>query len=39
MSGTQFDPLAVEAFGAEEKILREMVAMKCGMASGAMQAG
>ena len=39
MSGTQFDPLAVEAFSAEEKTLREMVAMKCGMASGAMQAG
>ena len=32
MSGTQFDPQAVEAFSAEEKILREMVAMKCGMA-------
>ncbi len=32
MSGTQFDTQAVEAFSAEEKILREMVAMKCGMA-------
>ena len=39
MSGTQFDPLAVEAFSAEEKPLREMVAMKCGMAPGAMGAG
>lgn len=32
LAGTQFDPRAVEAFGAEEKTLREMVAMKCGMA-------
>jgi len=31
LAGTQFDPLAVEAFSAEEKTLREMVAMKCGM--------
>lgn len=29
MSGTQFDPLAVQAFLAEEKTLREMVAAKC----------
>lgn len=34
LAGTQFDPLAVEAFSAEEKTLREMVAMKCGMAPG-----
>lgn len=33
LAGTQFDPLAVEAFSAEEKTLREMVAMKCGMVS------
>ncbi|MHB1233959.1 MAG: hypothetical protein ACYCZQ_15440 [Burkholderiales bacterium] len=33
-AGTQFDPQAVEAFSAEEKALREMVAMKCGMAPG-----
>ncbi|MDP1682147.1 MAG: HD-GYP domain-containing protein [Burkholderiales bacterium] len=39
MSGTQFDPQAVEAFSVEEKILREMVAMKCGMAPIAMEAG
>lgn len=38
MAGTQFDPLAVEAFSAEEKTLREMVAMKCGMASIAIEA-
>ena len=30
MSGTQFDPIAVEAFLAEEPTLREMVALKCG---------
>lgn len=30
MSGTQFDPVAVEAFLAEEPTLREMVALKCG---------
>ena len=29
MSGTQFDPAAVQAFLAEEAILREMVAAKC----------
>jgi len=29
MSGTQFDPLAVQAFLAEEATLREMVASKC----------
>lgn len=29
MSGTQFDPVAVQAFLAEEPILREMVAAKC----------
>ncbi|MFY9315918.1 MAG: HD domain-containing phosphohydrolase [Burkholderiales bacterium] len=29
-SGTQFDPVAVEAFLAEEVVLREMVAAKCG---------
>ena len=29
MSGTQFDPLVVVAFSAEEKILREMVELKC----------
>lgn len=29
MSGSQFDPKAVEAFIAEEVILREMVEMKC----------
>lgn len=29
LSGIQFDPLAVEAFRAEEKVLREMVALKC----------
>lgn len=28
-AGTQFDPLAVEAFVAEERVLREMVAVKC----------
>jgi HD-GYP domain-containing protein (c-di-GMP phosphodiesterase class II) len=31
-SGTQFDPEVIEAFLAEEKVLREMVAMKCGAA-------
>ncbi len=30
MSGTQFDPKAVEAFLAEEPTLREMVDLKCG---------
>ncbi|MDP4029732.1 MAG: hypothetical protein Q8P42_12320 [Gallionella sp.] len=29
MSGTQFDPAAVQAFLAEEATLREMVAEKC----------
>ncbi|PIR09699.1 MAG: response regulator [Gallionellaceae bacterium CG11_big_fil_rev_8_21_14_0_20_60_62] len=29
MSGTQFDPVAVQAFLAEEATLREMVAVKC----------
>jgi response regulator RpfG family c-di-GMP phosphodiesterase len=29
-AGTQFDPVAVEAFTAEEATLREMVVMKCG---------
>lgn len=32
MSGTQFDPAAVEAFIAAEPVLREMVAIKCGAA-------
>lgn len=32
-SGRQFDPRAVEAFEAEEKTLREMVALKCGEAA------
>ena len=32
-SGTQFDPLAVEAFVAEDSSLREMVALKCGTAA------
>jgi HD-GYP domain-containing protein (c-di-GMP phosphodiesterase class II) len=39
LAGTQFDPLAVEAFSAEEKTLREMVAVKCGMTPIAMEAG
>lgn len=30
MTGVQFDPLAVEVFLAEESVLREMVALKCG---------
>ena len=33
MSGTQFDPLAVEAFLAEETTLREMVEAKCLLAT------
>lgn len=33
MSGTQFDPVAVQAFLAEEATLREMVAAKCMQAS------
>lgn len=32
MSGSQFDPLAVEVFLREESTLREMVALKCGTA-------
>jgi HD-GYP domain-containing protein (c-di-GMP phosphodiesterase class II) len=39
LAGTQFDPLALEAFSAEEEALREMVAMKCGIAPGATVAG
>ncbi len=31
-AGSQFDPRAVEAFEAEEVVLREMVALKCGEA-------
>lgn len=31
LANVQFDPLAVEAFLAEEAILREMVALKCGL--------
>ena len=30
-AGRQFDPLAVRAFLAEEKVLRAMVALKCGV--------
>lgn len=30
MSGTQFDPAAVEAFLAKETVIREMVVLKCG---------
>lgn len=30
MSGSQFDPVAVDLFLAEEKVLRDMVALKCG---------
>ncbi len=33
MSGTQFDPVAVEAFLAEEDTLRDMVAVKCALAA------
>lgn len=29
LSGSQFDPLAVDAFSAEEAVLREMVLAKC----------
>lgn len=32
-AGTQFDPQACEAFDAEQKVLREMVALKCGEAA------
>ena len=35
MSGRQFDPQAVDAFLAEESILREMVNAKCTLVSGA----
>jgi HD-GYP domain-containing protein (c-di-GMP phosphodiesterase class II) len=37
MSGSQFDPKAVEVFVAEEAALREMVDMKCAVASGYYQ--
>ena len=33
LSGAQFDPAAVEAFLAEEAVLREMVAVKCARAA------
>ncbi len=33
LSGGQFDPAAVEVFVAEEKVLREMVGLKCGTAA------
>lgn len=39
LAGAQFDPQTVEAFSAEEKTLREMVAMKCGMAPVAIVTG
>lgn len=42
MSGSQFDPLAVEAFLAEENALRQMVAIKCidpSVALGATETG
>lgn len=32
-AGAQFDPRACEAFDAERKVLREMVALKCGEAA------
>jgi len=32
-AGAQFDPKACEAFDAEQKVLREMVALKCGVAA------
>ena len=32
MSGSQFDPLAVEVFLQEQETLREMVTLKCGAA-------
>jgi len=32
-SGTQFDPLAVQAFVADDAVLREMVELKCGTAA------
>jgi HD-GYP domain-containing protein (c-di-GMP phosphodiesterase class II) len=31
-NGRQFDPLAIDAFRAEEATLRDMVAMKCAAA-------
>ena len=34
LSGRQFDPVAVQAFVAEEKTLREMVAAQCKVPSG-----
>ncbi len=33
MSGTQFDPRAVDAFLQEEDTLRDMVAVKCALAA------
>jgi len=39
MSGTQFDPLAVDAFSAEEKTLREMVEAKSMMEFVEMDTG
>jgi len=36
-SGGQFDPRAVDAFLAEEGVLREMVAVKCGQVPSEMQ--
>lgn len=36
LSGSQFDPLAVEAFLLEESVLRDMVAVKCGMSAQAL---
>ncbi|MCF6362047.1 MAG: HD-GYP domain-containing protein [Gammaproteobacteria bacterium] len=38
MSGSQFDPRAVEAFVAEEAVLREMVEMKCAITPQPYQA-
>jgi HD-GYP domain-containing protein (c-di-GMP phosphodiesterase class II) len=37
MSGSQFDPKAVEVFVAEEAVLREMVDMKCAIGPGVYQ--
>lgn len=37
MSGSQFDPRAVQAFVAEEAVLREMVEMKCAITPGPYQ--
>jgi response regulator RpfG family c-di-GMP phosphodiesterase len=36
-AGRQFDPRAVEAFLAEEAVLRDMVAVKCGAAPAEVQ--